>query len=269
MDAMPRDELESRAIACARREHVAILMDVDGTLIPFADSLDEAVLDRAGSNLLDALVFAGVRIVLVSGRPLEHVEVLRSAVQGVWCSAEHGAWWRDDGSWEGPSPDAALDELESTLKRVELPPGVFIERKARGLCVHWRRVAWRDRELVIETAHEMFAGWLRSRDDYEQLHGRHNLELRHRSATKANAVARVRELCPAHHVISIGDDTTDEDMFAGMHARDLAIYVRNGRRRDTRAAAALPNPSAVRDFLWWLIETRSHGARRRSPLELA
>jgi trehalose-phosphatase len=250
--------VEERLLSYAQHDKLVLLLDVDGTLIPFADSLDEAILDRAGANLLDALAFTGIQVVLVSGRPLEYVERLRSLVPKVWCSAEHGVWWRDDEArWQGASADPELDALATALSPIGRVLGTVIERKSRGLCVHWRRVPLLDQRQVIDWTEQAFASWLASRAAYERLGGNHTLEIRHRSATKASVVERVRALRPGCRLLAIGDDVTDEDMFAALGSDGIGIAVRNGIVRPTRAATALSDSVAVRAFLWWLIELRS------------
>jgi trehalose 6-phosphate synthase len=45
-------------------------------------------------------------------------------------------------------------------------------------------------------------------------------------------------------------------MFAALGDNDVAINVRNGRRRHSRAQYSLPDPGAVRELLWWLLDAR-------------
>jgi alpha,alpha-trehalase len=61
--------------------------------------------------------------------------------------------------------------------------------------------------------------------------------------------------------IYIGDDDTDEDAFAALEERGIAILVAN-RPRSTRARFRLDSPEAVGAFLRRLIASRSTDARQ-------
>ena len=58
----------------ARRPEITLLLDLDGTMIPFADSPERAMLDDSGVELLRDLTRAGVHVVIVSGRPKPLIE---------------------------------------------------------------------------------------------------------------------------------------------------------------------------------------------------
>ena len=59
----------------ARHTPLAILTDLDGTLIPFAPTPEEAVPDSKLLELLQSLVvLPGLHLVVVSGRPRDVLE---------------------------------------------------------------------------------------------------------------------------------------------------------------------------------------------------
>lgn len=258
-------------LAHVRRENLVLLLDFDGTLVPFAETAEEANLDASGEQLLGALADAGVQVVIVTGRPLALAERVRAAVPRVWCVAEHGLWRHDGhGDWHGPKDGApAVAELASMLVHVLDVPGARVERKSHGLCVHWRSVAPDQRDAVIAAAERACEEWLDANPAFDRLDGVQMLEVRHRSATKASAVTWVRERIPSAHMIAIGDDDTDEDMFAALSEAELAIAVRNDRIRTTRARASLSNPAAVRTFLSWIVAARDSRDALPPPLDIA
>ncbi|MGE5185591.1 MAG: trehalose-6-phosphate synthase, partial [Acidobacteriota bacterium] len=90
-------------------------------------------------------------------------------------------------------------------------------------------------------------------------------EVRHRSVTKANAVRWVRERIPGARLVAVGDDITDEEMFAALDDDDLAIAVGTQRDRVTHARAWVSGPDAVRELLWWMLEVRGARAPARPP----
>jgi trehalose 6-phosphate synthase/phosphatase len=108
---------------------------------------------------------------------------------------------------------------------------------------------------LIRGAEQICDAWLNENPAFERIAGVEMLEVRRRSANKGVAVAWLRRRLPGARFIAIGDDHTDEDMFAALHDDELAIGV--GPRPSERCGYLLPDPSAVHAFLWWLVESRS------------
>ncbi|MGE5184122.1 MAG: trehalose-phosphatase [Acidobacteriota bacterium] len=251
-----------------RRSKLVALLDIDGTLVPFADTPEQAELDRAAERVLDALARVGVQVVIVSGRPRSSIDRVRAAAPAAWWTAEHGTWYCVAGEWSGPSePLAELESLEAALELATAIGGIRLERKSRSLCIHWRQVPPELRESAIGATELACGEWLEMHPDFERLEGVELLEIRHRSVSKASVVAWVRSQLPDAHLFAIGDDDTDEDMFAALRDDELAIAVRNLRARPTRAQTTLANPTAVRDFLWRVVETRAGAGERPPPFE--
>ena len=127
----------------ARYTPLAILTDLDGTLIPFAPTPEEASPDPELLELLRSLTsLQGLHVVIVSGRP--HVVLERYfADPAVWLVAEHGAWCRGGGAWQptidlDPKPVVELsDRLEAMAKGY---PGARVERKTWSCAVHYRQM---------------------------------------------------------------------------------------------------------------------------------
>lgn len=248
---------------------LVLLLDLDGTLIPFAETAEHAQLDPGALDVLRGLADAGVKVAIVTGRPLPAAERERLAAPHVWWVAEHGLWRHAGTDWIGPQqPAPEVDELVVALRAVLDFPGARVERKTRGLCVHWRAVAPELRDSVITTAELACDEWLEMHPDYERIDGVELVEVRHRSATKASAVSWIRERLPGAHMLAIGDDDTDEDMFGALSEDELSVAVRNFRTRRTRARAWLSSPSAVRDFLRWIIDVRTTHSETAPPLEV-
>ena len=100
----------------ARADRLALLVDLDGTLIRFAASLEDAVLDEALAQRLRELGELGVQVVVVTGRPRDAVEPLVARVPAAWWVAEHGAGRRGGPTWRGPTmPGDELDDLTAHL----------------------------------------------------------------------------------------------------------------------------------------------------------
>src|SRR3569623_66433 len=127
-----------------RRDRAALLLDLDGTLIPFADRPEHAVLDPAAAELLGALSAAGVQIVIVTGRPVSLVEPMCAQLPFAWWFAEHGAWQRIGGEWTAPRAEVPdFGALAVSLTDFTALPGTRVEQKSLAIALHWREVITR------------------------------------------------------------------------------------------------------------------------------
>ena len=88
------DDLDHwRQLAC--HTPLGILTDLDGTLIPFAPTPEEARIDEERLDLLRNLsALPGVTVAVVSGRSRESLDRLLSGAPEISLVAEHGGWKR-------------------------------------------------------------------------------------------------------------------------------------------------------------------------------
>lgn len=240
----------------ARHPALTLLLDLDGTLIPFAATPEAAVLEPSTLEMLKLLQTTGVRIVVVSGRPRALVEPMRAMLEGPWWIAEHGSWRCLDGSWLGPPAAPEIPELVELFGAFGRVQGARLEAKSESLCVHWRLVPQVLKEDMIAGCDLACEEWLETHPDFERLDGVEMLEVRRRTSNKGRAVALVREHIPDARIIAIGDDRTDDDMFAALRDDELAIGVGANR---TRARRRLSDHTAVRSFLGWIHHVRTTG----------
>ncbi|HEY6035930.1 MAG TPA: trehalose-phosphatase, partial [Kofleriaceae bacterium] len=260
MTISPSRDIERRCAELAIHGELALLLDLDGTLIPFAPTPEAATLDEALIELLRALHVAGVHVEIVSGRPRAHLAAMRDRVPEITWVAEHGAWRCDPhAKWRGPPPEADHAEIVELLAAFARVPGARLEPKSLGVCLHWRLVPPALKEELIASAELACDEWLESHPAHERLDGVEMVEIRRASTNKSVAVARVRERWPGAKIIAIGDDRTDEDMFSALATDELAIGV---GAIHTRGHYSLRDPAEVRAFLWWLVDTRTHGITR-------
>ncbi|MBL9015366.1 MAG: trehalose-phosphatase [Myxococcales bacterium] len=244
-------------------EQLAVLVDLDGTLIDFAPTPDEAVLDDRAAAVLREVVAAGIQVVVVSGRPRHAIDAMRARVPGAWWVAEHGSW-RWDGTDAVPPAISApeLASLERRLGSLLGVPGTLIERKTLSLCVHWRLVAAAERAGVVAALENACDEWLEEYPGYERMAGVELLEVRQRTVHKGTVVSWVRARMPGVRLLALGDDVTDEDMFAELGDEDASIGVGpRVMRVDARAA----DVRGAHAFLRWLVDAR-RGASREFPL---
>src|ERR1043166_6849662 len=190
---------------------LGILTDLDGTLIPFAMTPEEAKIVPAVAEVLRELVaLPGVHVAAVSGRLRDQLESMLGDVQGIFLVAEHGGWTRATGAWQamtqGDAP--ALDDVARDLARVAARhPGALIQRGSGSVTLHHRRVRESEKaELGIE-ATVLLDRWLASHPEFERIDGAQVVEVRPTRLRKSLAVPWMREHCgPKAALLALGDD---------------------------------------------------------------
>jgi trehalose 6-phosphate synthase/phosphatase len=234
---LPIDAAVVKTIQQAR--DLVLLLDYDGTLVPIAARPELAAPDESVRTLLRELA-RRAEVHVVSGRPREDLARFLGDLP-IALHAEHGYWSRLPGKEWAPLREVALDwktpvreVLDQFCRRTR---GAWVEEKSITLAWHYRQV---DPELAsarVPALRLALVELLRGHD-LELLAGSRVLEVRPRGINKAAVATRVR---PAECIVVIGDDRTDEDMFAAL-PKAVTIKVGGG---DTRAQWRLPSPEAV------------------------
>lgn len=244
----------------ARADDLIVALDLDGTLVPYAAVPSEAVLDEPLLELLERLLeLPRVTVAIVSGRPRTMLAELAARFPALLIVGEHGAWRTTQGQVETPlEPTPELDEVEAAWSGlVAGAPGALIERKRASVCLHWRAVAPANRDVLITSAESRAEEWLEVQPEFERLDGAETLELRHRTAHKGNALVWLRSRAPVGaRVLALGDDVTDEDLFAALGPGDAAVRVGTSPHR-THADETVADVAAARTLLGWLCAART------------
>jgi trehalose 6-phosphate synthase/phosphatase len=254
-------DLERALEEVARAPHVTLLLDYDGTLVPFVVPPEAALPSRTVRALLRRL---GARRTtatwILSGRDREFLE-RAVGTTGVGLVAEHGAWmrrplqkrWRRLVEAAGRSRRWRAEALRLMRQFEQRTPGARIERKSLGLAWHWRGVSpsiggRRAEALAVELRSQL----PRSAD---VLAGDHVIEVRPHGVDKGLIVSSLRGMMPASSVfVAIGDDLTDEDMFRAMDPKAVTIHV---GMRSTRARFRVANVEDVLAILEKLARQRA------------
>lgn len=249
----PEPLTESEAAQLVTDYHNAaarlLLLDYDGTLVPFAPTPDEACPDPELVDLLARLAAdRRNKVVIVSGRDRGTLAA-RFGDLGVGLVAEHGAWVRDsDGPWHAV---ALRDEnwkakVRPILDRyVRRTPGALVEEKEFSLALHFRMAdpqasRFRARELKHLLVN------LTTHLDLHVLEGNHVIEIKAGAFDKGRAVTRWVDKKEWGFILAVGDDRTDEDMFGALPEGAYTIKVGPGA---SRARFRMAAPSEVRALL--------------------
>ncbi len=239
-------EAVGRARAAA---HLSLLLDYDGTLVPFAATPELAAPDAELYALVEALTRRPrTEVHIVSGRKRATLERWFGGLP-VGLHAEHGFWSRfPGGDWNGfQLPPATWREPVLSILRdfAERTPGSLIEEKTAGYAWHYRAA---DPEYGAVQAKELLAhlSSLLGNVPVEILRGEMVLEVRPVGVNKGRAVDQVLgRAAPETLLLAMGDDRTDEDTFAALPEGAIAIHVGPAqsraplRVRDVPAARAL------------------------------
>lgn len=231
----------------------ALFLDIDGTLIDLADTPDGIVVPPNLPNTLHTVSkkFGGA-LALVTGRALPYADRLfepyRFPIAGL-----HGAERRmSDGIIERVSVTPEFEALKERLaSEAEGLDGVMIEDKGAAIGAHYRLAPQRRAEL--EALMERTAADAGS--DFTLQRGKMVIELRPTQASKGEAVQRfLSEPCFEGRLpVTIGDDLTDEAMFATANALGgLSIRICEATLPDgktTQAAMLISSAAELRDIL--------------------
>jgi trehalose 6-phosphate synthase/phosphatase len=231
-------------------QRLVLLLDYDGTLVPFAPSPELAAPDEALLLLLRRLAARpGTEVHIVSGRKRVTLERWFGALP-VGLHAEHGLWDRLPGAaWSGLEVhdlrwrEPALEILRDFTDRT---PGALIEEKTAGFAWHHRAAdpeygAAQARELAVHLSA------LLTNSPVELLQGEMVVELRPHGVHKGRAVRAALERGPADALaFAAGDDRTDEDLFAALPQGSVSVHVGPS---ESRAALRVADPAAMRAVL--------------------
>jgi trehalose 6-phosphate phosphatase len=226
--------------------------DIDGTLSPIARRPEDARVTPRCRELLAGLIERGVRVALITGRPLG---VARSMVgiEAAAYAANHGLEFWIDGSIEVAEGVAEYTGLvERVLAEVgDLEAaGVQVERKGPGVAFHYRRV--RD----TEAARSAILRAIESPTAVERftvLEGRKVFELRPKiEASKGTATRLLAERLGVKGIVCIGDDRTDINMFHALS--DLRESVNEGRSIAVLSPEVAPDLRDAADYSVYGVE---------------
>jgi trehalose 6-phosphate synthase/phosphatase len=254
---LPPREVERMVAAWAHAQRRLLLLDYDGTLVPFASVPEAAAPDEPLRRLLERL---GSRpdtsVVVVSGRDGETL--------GAWLRdlpvalvAEHGSRLRDaTGTWvsePGLPDDVRRRVLEIMGVFADRLPGAFVEAKVLSVAWHWRGA---DLEVGSSRARELVEalGALRLGPAVKVFAGKRVVEVRNARAHKGTAAQRWLADVAPDFVLAAGDDTTDEDLFAILPPEAWSLKVGPG---ESRARWNMRDADELRSILERLARTEA------------
>lgn len=235
-------------------EHRVLLLDYDGTLMPFADSPDSVLPDFETIGIIGRLsADPRNRVVLISGRERDTLDRWLGTLP-IALVAEHGMWLRPERS-EWSTIEPVTDEWKGRVRLVlemfvDRTPGSFIEEKDFSLVWHFRASHPDLAEARSIELREMLAPML-SDLGLVAMEGNKVVEIKRSEINKGRAAHRWMAEEDVDFVLAIGDDRTDEDTFEAAPEKAWTIKVGPGK---TRAAYSLESVNEARELLASLVE---------------
>ncbi|RKR73621.1 trehalose-phosphatase [Frondihabitans australicus] len=244
----------------ATTPHLLVALDFDGTLSPTVDRPQEArALPDAQDAVLRLAAMPHTSVALVSGRSLESLAHVGQVPDSVLLVGSHGVEYRVDGASDVALTDDEKATRETIHRVLDEVAGSFenvhVEEKPAGFALHTRLANGDDTAAAERLAQERVAS---STTGVTERSGKDVLEFSVRSATKGDAVRRLRSITGATAVLFAGDDVTDEDGFTALGAGDFGLKVGAG---ETAAAFRVDGPPEVAHLLDDLAELRAHLGR--------
>lgn len=229
-----------------------VVLDYDGTLVDFTSSPRAATPDAPLLALLARLVQRpATRVHVVSGRARDSLEDFLGELPQLGLHAEHGLFSRAPGATEWraraelPPPwfEPVRKVIADVVRRTD---GSLLEVKNGALAFHYRAT---EPQLGVRRLAELKErlGRLDQSSTFELLEGARVLEVRQRGIHKGVVVPDLLAgVSPEAAIISLGDDRTDEDLFAALPPSALTIHVGTGQ---SVARHRLENVDEVRAVL--------------------
>ncbi|MDH5476195.1 MAG: bifunctional alpha,alpha-trehalose-phosphate synthase (UDP-forming)/trehalose-phosphatase, partial [Cyclobacteriaceae bacterium] len=226
-----------------------LFLDYDGTLVPFANSPEEARPDAALHSIIKTIAEQSkTRLIIISGRDRNTLQEWLGH-HDVEFVAEHGVWYRGKNKeWE------MMVNLNNSWKQhirpileeyVDRTPKSSVEEKDYSLAWHYRKV---DSGLGELRAREIISHlkYLSVNMNLQVLEGNKVVEIKSVEVSKGKAVAKLIEDFWDGFSMAIGDDETDEDMFRAMPDTSYTIKVGD---LNSEARLRLKNYKEVRALL--------------------
>jgi trehalose 6-phosphate synthase/phosphatase len=207
-----------------------LLLDYDGSLVPFSEDYESA---RPKQGLIDLLNNLSSNpnndVVVISGREADELEKWFGDLP-INLVAEHGAAIKKNGQkWKTiEKADNSWKQLllPSLIKYADMTPGASVEVKPHSLVWHYRAASIYHAQKNIVIIKQALRPILK-REGLELLQGNKILEIKNPKVGKGEA-AQIWLKNSYEFVLAIGDDVTDENLFAVLPGDAYGIKVGRG-----------------------------------------
>jgi trehalose 6-phosphate synthase/phosphatase len=227
-----------------------LLVDYDGTLCPFAETPAQAEPSAQLHELVGQLArLPDTRLYVLSGRTPETMQRWFRDLEVGLC-VEHGRLVRHPGSeeWEQLVHTSSdwMEEVLPTLQRhAAMTPGALVVRRESSVEWHWRRAdpefgQWQANELALNLSEVM------ANLPVRVTHGPKLVQIRDMGVHKGLLAERLAgELGEGHFLLALGDDESDEELFARLPEHAWTVRIGSHSSHARFQARAQPTAPAL------------------------
>jgi len=228
-------------------QRIALLLDVDGTIVDIGPSPSEVKVAEGLPQTLGRLFdFMRGAIALVSGRPITDIDRLFAPVH-LPAIGGHGAEMRLSDNelffWAKP---LSQDLRKRLAAGADIGPGIVVEDKVYSLALHYRKAPQLAERLRrhVAACRAAFPG-----EPTELLLGKAVFEVKRPGINKGEAIHKLMAHSPfaGRIAVFIGDDVTDESVFRVL--QEIGGKGFSVNRYFPGLAGIFKNPAHVRDAL--------------------
>jgi len=207
-----------------------ILLDYDGTLVTYKPKPEQALPSESLLDILNRLAGqAETDLIIISGRDHPDIDSLLGDLP-IKIIAGHGAIMKENGVWKNQVSDDIKwkDTIRPILDRMSLQcRESFIEDKHFSLAWHYRNTEPESgfaysRQLIEQL------GKFSDRFGLKILDGNMVVEIMHQEIGKGIAVGKLLAKKQYNFILSVGDDVTDEEIFALFIPEKEAVTIKVG-----------------------------------------
>jgi trehalose 6-phosphate phosphatase len=240
---------ESTLLGPLDLESIALLLDVDGTIVDMAITpRSVTVSDSLRSSLKELHSKCGGALALVSGRLIRDLDNLFAPLR-LPAIGGHGAEIRlsAESRTHTRNADAIGDGLRKLVAdAAAADPRVILEDKTTSLAVHYRLAPQMEQTLKTKIAAIVARIGIQ---DLEVMHGKAVIEIKSTHFSKGAGVREIMKIPPFLHrkPVFVGDDTTDQTVFEILPALGGLGY--SVERAMRGASGIFGSPHEVRGWL--------------------
>jgi trehalose-phosphatase len=240
-------------VVAAMPAPLLLCTDIDGTLSTITPRPAEARLVAGADDALRALVRAGIDVAVISGRPMAELVRQFRLPRTLHLVGSHGVEF-EQSTPRTEHESELLDRVDVILGDIAARhEGTEVERKPFASALHVRRS---DHHVGNDALREAHAA-IDAIDGVHVLPGHQVYEVVVRDMTKVDALAELRRRVDPSSVVFVGDDQSDELVFASFvqlneDARDRVLGIKVGAG-DSVAAHRLRSPEDTVQFLQSLV----------------
>jgi trehalose 6-phosphate synthase/phosphatase len=205
-----------------------ILLDYDGTLVPFADKPEKAIPTPEVLNTLKELSSSSSNeVVIISGRDRDTLTKWFKALD-IAIIAEHGAWIKKRSGETSTQEMLSNEWTKEIMPLLELyadrTPGAFVEEKTYSLAWHYRNAEPSLGSLRVNELKDDLM-YLTSNLGLAVVDGKKVIEVKNALVNKGRIALEWLSKEHWDFILALGDDKTDEDLFEVLPGTAYSIKV--------------------------------------------